>query len=51
MVETHLLAKPDGKKYFRVITKDEDGNQAYVPHSNIKAKISPSDSAKGITIL
>jgi hypothetical protein len=47
VVETHLLSKPNGRKYFRVITKDDEGKQVYVPHANILAKLSPVDSAKG----
>jgi filamin len=41
VVQTRLLTKPDGRKFFHVITKDEHGNQAYVPTANIRAKLSP----------
>lgn len=30
-----------------MITKDEEGNQAYVPHVNIQAKVLPISSSKG----
>jgi len=41
VVETHLHAKPDGRKYFKVITKDDNGAQVYVPGTKLKAALSP----------
>jgi hypothetical protein len=41
VVETQLLSKPNGKKYFRVITKDDGGAQVYVPNTRLRAKLAP----------